>query len=227
MSEQGKKIQTTAEVLSHTNAIPQQFYATEKSLVVYHAGKKPKGKVLAGAVVSNNLKPGNVGFVTPMNKKGNVESMIAKTLSNNEASITRRFSFVPIPNRPMQMGLHVQQSSEDTEINGEVKLLHDGEGSFNLLPIIVGPDSVGMGEPFTEAEIKAMGFELAPEINWGSLLKGVAKAIPVLAETGLSIYKEVTSSSNTVADDSNGEEGILGIIGSIAKVAVPFVSAIL
>ena len=85
----------------------------------------------------------------------------------------------------------------------------------------------GKPEPLTEAEIKAMGFELAPEINWGSLLKGVAKAIPVLAETGLSIYKEVTSSSNTVADDSNGEEGILGIIGSIAKVAVPFVSAIL
>ena len=63
MSNIQEPIQTEAEVLANTTAIPQEFYVTKNSLSVHITGIAPAGSITTGSVVSNKLKPGSVGFV--------------------------------------------------------------------------------------------------------------------------------------------------------------------
>tara|TARA_R110002167_G_scaffold247308_10_gene452921 strand:- start:2278 stop:2988 length:711 start_codon:yes stop_codon:yes gene_type:complete len=236
MSNIQEPIQTEAEVLANTTAIPQEFYVTKNSLSVHITGIAPAGSITTGSVVSNKLKPGSVGFVAtvPLNKKSD-QRMITKIFSNSEVPGCRTFDFVALPkalqgNRPLQMGLRIGQSSGNANFAAleANPLLHNGEGATNLIPILVGPGSVSLAEPFSDEELKLAGFELAVDINWAGLLKGVAKAIPVIAETGLAIYKEVTGTSPGLSGrDKEEPEFILGALASIAKIAVPFISALI
>jgi len=233
MNEFQQSIQTREEVLRNTTAVPQQFYITENTISTHLQGDTPKGQLVNGSVIVNKLKPGNFAYaaVPPSNDESK-QRIVTTIFSDNQQSSNRVFEFTTMPeglgdNRIGQLALKIYDVGNDVlEEDFEVPLLHDGQGNPNLIPLIVGPGSVAIAPNFTDDELDKAGFVKGAGYNFSGLLKGVAKAVPVLAQTGLDIYHEVTKGSQNKTK-ATLPEGIFSSIGSVLDTAVPFVAALI
>lgn len=231
-------LQTYQEVMKNTTAVPQEFYVTKNNVVANYYGAAPSSAARrTGSIVKNQLKPGSFGFVATMPTGGNsCQRLLTKTFSMNGPSLNRTFEFTALPkalaaNRPMQIGLRIVHPNKEDAISGSGKrrLYHDGQGNSNIMPLLVAPGSVSVADDWTEDELNEH-FEISPEINWGNVFKGVVKAVPVIADAGYTIYKQVTGGTSSGKDEIYDDEDpdfILGALKGVAKIAAPFLSAIL
>lgn len=224
-------IQTKQEVLKNTSAIPQKFLLTNNGLNTVVHGSGAKGNIVNGAIVSDKEKPGSFGFVATPHTKESVQRMISTIFSDNMPSKTRTFDFVLPPksleNRTGELCLRVYPENGNFSLDEDRPLMHDGKGRTNLIPLVVGPGSVAISEDWTPEELKLAGFVEAPEIDWSGLLKGVTSAVPVIAQTGLNIYNQLSKGSESNGKSEKAPEGIFSSIGSVIDTAVPFVAAMI
>ncbi|WP_282080901.1 hypothetical protein [Aquimarina algiphila] len=218
--------------LKGVSAIPQLFSYVNDSMSIFVNGTPPTpDSTIAGSMVSDTNKPGSIAFVATPNTQSSTQTMITNIVSNNSAPSNRAFNFMLPPkalqeSRPGQICLQVLPITTSLS-NADSPLLHNGKGSGNLIPIIVGPSSVSLAQPLTTEEMKLAGFKEDLGVDWGGLLNGVTKAIPVIADTGLKIYNELSSSSQSDTKSGVKVEGIFSSIGSVIDTAIPFAAALL
>lgn len=233
MSNTQSNIQTRQNVLANTSLVPQKFFLSgENNLVSYVSGETPKGIQIPGSIVSNKEKPGSFGLVGILpSKKRSAQELITTIHSNNEISLPRTFEFLPMfdelkDNRPLQMCLRITANTRNGIIKKD-KLFHDGNGASNIIPLIVGPETVSIAEGWSPEELATLGFEENVTLPWGTILSGVVKAVPVIASAGLKIYEEINGSDLSTGAGEDESVEFVGIIGAAASIAATFVSALM
>ncbi len=227
-------IQSKAEVLKNSSSIPQNYVVQDGAVNLYHAGNVT-GDVIPGAMVFNQLKPGSVGHtatLSVLDNDGNKRQRIVTNLkSNHDVERRRVFDFEAADNklngsREGQLLMKIYHDENgDTLVDAFQKNGDLGVGVPTLIPLLVGPSSISLAPALTEEEVKQLGYDELIGIDWGGIAKGVLSALPTIAQTGLEIYKEV--SKNATDEEKAAPDGIIGLLGAVASIAVPFVSSLL
>lgn len=225
---------TEANVLQNLTSIPQDFAIVGENLYVNVHGPIDPLRVYRGMTVFNRANPNSIAFASVPHAIADVEDptqeLIATINSNNGGPHSRKFTFKLPPagmeSRANQLFLQVDPLTPELLAYGKSGDLISSGDFANLIPIVVGPGSISVAEPFTEAEKEILGFTEVSDIDWGKLLRGVVAALPTIARHGLEIYEELKRNA-TPGNNAAGPESLLSIIGAVGKVALPFVGGLL
>lgn len=91
------------------------------------------------------------------------------------------------------------------------------------IPLIVGPDSVVMGQiqPSALADLDKLG------VDWSSVFNIAKKVLPVVAKSGYEIYQELNKPEQSRNPYQHEVDGIFDTLLAVAKIAVPIAGSVL
>jgi len=231
---------TANSVLNELTSIPQELFQEDSGLSSFVLGSSnSKGNIIPGMTIFNNTNPGTIAYAaTPPSGMVNgvpAQRLLCSMTSNHKRPVSGIIDFTSKPkelgaDRENHLFMHVYPYQHEALTNGERGLIAKDAGGFlNLIPLLVSAGSVSLAPPLTPAELNKLGYQedISLGLDFGGILGGVVKSIPIIADAGLKIFQELNG-GNAVDDAENPEEfALLGLIGSIASIAVPLVGNII
>tara|TARA_B110000879_G_scaffold55841_1_gene78807 strand:- start:285 stop:1025 length:741 start_codon:yes stop_codon:yes gene_type:complete len=178
---------------------------------------------LNGSAITNPALQGRIAYVTATQGEVTYDDP-STAIPSQRIYIQVRSSDAPVSTQTLDFFIPKANSTSDASNMGmyctpglttqTVKISDD-----ETVPLVVGPNSTIIGE----LSAGQRGFLLVSnaDVNgiWSSALSIARRVVPVLAHTGLEIYKELQENQQTAGYES--DRGILSGVLALAKAAAP------
>ncbi len=178
---------------------------------------------LNGSVITNPALQGRIAYVTATQGEVTYDDP-ADTISSQRLYIQVRSSDAPVSTQTLDFFIPKAQGPSDDSNMGmyctqglttQTVKISDNE----TVPLVVGPNSTIIGELSAGQRSFLLGSDADVNGILSSVLSVARRIIPVLANTGLEIYKELQE--NKQETGSTSDAGILSGVLALAKAAAP------